>query len=271
MDLAKAMQNHIEQASKNLPTPHTGEADWFCPISLGDWLDLCRQTGVPHVGAEKVATLLRDDCLRFDTKGEHQDRLGEAFEKIQEAAKPYHMLRFDCCSGLNVKMRMAQGQPQWNSEFNDLVLDDPRAFDIIFEFPREELPVWRRPWTDPIVYDNYPAEYRVFVRDGEIAGISNYYPQRPLIEFKGHLATLREYTTRLAEAAPQHFLWPMSHRPDSVTEDGVHFTADFMATSNGILFLEGGPPHEMGAHPCCFQPGRIEGVALADRNETPIY
>lgn len=149
MDLAKAMQNHIEQASKNLPTPHTGEADWFCPISLGDCLDLCRQTGVPHVGAEKVATLLRDDCLRFDTKGEHQDRLGEAFEKIREAAKPYHMLRFDCCSGLNVKMRMAQGQPQWNSEFNDLVLDDPRASTSSSNFPGRNSPSGAGPGRTP--------------------------------------------------------------------------------------------------------------------------
>ena len=34
----------------------------------------------------------------------------------------------------------------------------------------------------------------------------------------------------------------------------------------GILFLEGGPPHELGAHLCCFREGRISGVALEDRN-----
>ena len=109
------------------------------------------------------------------------------------------------------------------------------------------------------------------MNDGKIKGISSYYPQRPLIEFKGHLDTVREYTERLAEAAPTPFLWPLAHRPDFISEKGVHFTADFMSTADGILFLEGGPPHEMGAHPCCFIPGNIEGVALADRNESPVH
>ena len=268
----EAMQRHIQEADTvKLPAPDNEQAGRFCPISLGDWLDLSRKTGIPHVGAEKVATLLREDCLSFDTQGEHQERLTEAFLKIQASKKPFHMMRFDCCSGLEIKHRLAQGQPDWNPEFNNIILDDPRAFDIILEYPREELPVWSRPWTSPMVYGNHPVEYRAFVRDGEIAGISSYYPQRPLIEFKGHLDTVREYTTRLAEAAPTPFLWPMCYRPDSISADGVHFTADFMATPDGILFLEGGPPHEMGAHPCCFQPGRIEGIALADRNETPVH
>ncbi len=67
------------------------------------------------------------------------------------------------------------------------------------------------------------------------------------------------------------FLW---HSDPRLTEfrkshdpDGVHFTADFIVTSKDeILFLEGGPPHELGAHPCCFQPGEIQGVALENRN-----
>ena len=32
-----------------------------------------------------------------------------------------------------------------------------------------------------------------------------------------------------------------------------------------MLFLEGGPPAELGAHPCCFAGDEIEGVALKDR------
>lgn len=44
--------------------------------------------------------------------------------------------------------------------------------------------------------------------------------------------------------------------------DSAHFTADFAATTLGMLFLEGGPPHFMGAHLGCFRPGRIRGFAL---------
>ena len=49
------------------------------------------------------------------------------------------------------------------------------------------------------------------------------------------------------------FQWPLKPSLRGLDQDGVHFTADFIATAEGILFLEGGPPHELGAHPCCFR------------------
>ncbi|MXZ74359.1 MAG: hypothetical protein F4Z03_04495 [Gemmatimonadetes bacterium] len=45
-------------------------------------------------------------------------------------------------------------------------------------------------------------------------------------------------------------------------QDEIHFTADFAATRLGMVLLEGGPPDFMGAAPCCFAAGRIDGVAL---------
>ena len=257
---------HINTAP-NAREPDPDQADRFCPISLGDWLELCRETSIPHVPAERLTTLLRDDYLRFDTQGEHQDRLREAFGAIRKARFHPYMVRFDCCAPLHLKASLARGDPDWKPDFGDLVLDDPRAFDIIFMFPREELPVWRRPWAKTIALDGYPVEYRAFVRDGEIAGISSYYPQRPLPEFPDHLDLVREYTGQLIAQAPTPFLWPLLSLPEDLDPDGVHFTADFMATDKGILFLEGGPPHELGAHPCCFQDFRVSGTALEDRNK----
>ena len=271
INIAKAMEAHIQQAETNtLPTPDADKADRFSPISLGDWLALCQKTGVPHVPAEKIATLLREDSLSFDTEGEHQERLRQAFTFIQNAYKPFHMARFDCCASLDIKANMASRRPAWLPEFGNIILDDPRAFDIILEYPREELPIWQRPWVSPILCDRYPVEYRAFVRDGALLGISSYYPQRPLPEFPDHLETVRTYTGRLIDAAPTPFLWPITFIPPDLNKDRVHFTADFMATPDGILFLEGGPPHEMGAHPCCFQPNRISGVALVNRNKEHI-
>ena len=56
--------------------------------------------------------------------------------------------------------------------------------------------------------------------------------------------------------------------PGTPDPDGVHFTADFIATDDGMLFLEGGPPHFMRAHPCRFDPGGRYGIALsAERHE----
>ncbi len=47
-------------------------------------------------------------------------------------------------------------------------------------------------------------------------------------------------------------------------QDEIHFTADFATTRLGMVLLEGGPPHFMGAAPCCFAAGRIHGVEAQD-------
>ena len=37
----------------------------FSPISLGDWLNLCRRAEVPHVPAIQIAQVLRDGLPRL--------------------------------------------------------------------------------------------------------------------------------------------------------------------------------------------------------------
>ena len=91
------------------PPPGHGEVG-FCPVSLGDWLELCRQAGVPHVPAEKICELLREDCLSFDAPGEHRERLRAAFQEMERARLPGRMMRFDYCAGLDIKSSLAQGE-----------------------------------------------------------------------------------------------------------------------------------------------------------------
>ena len=250
--------------------PVTPETSNFCPISLTDWLDLCRRARVPHVPAEPVTTINRLDWMMFDQEGPHRDRLHAARRELEEKLRPGHMFRFDFCAPLEVKLRMGAGLPDLHPDMTRLILDDPRAYDILYEFPREAVPVYQRPWLSAMLLDGYPVEYRVFVHDGEITGISNYYPQRPLPLIQTHLDEVTRLTGELVRRAETPFLW---HSDPRLTEfrkshdpDGVHFSADFIVTSKDeILFLEGGPPHELGAHPCCFQPGEIQGVALEKR------
>ena len=242
----------------------------FCPISLGDWLALCREADVPHVPAARICDLVREDCLSFDVPGDHQERLRAAFQKMEKARLPGHMMRFDYCASLEVKISLADGEWECRPEFCRLELDDPRAFDILFEYPRPTAPVWLRPWEKTLIADGYPVEYRAFVRDGEVLGISSYYPQRPLPEFPEfleHIHAVRDQTERLIRAVRTPFQWHLKPSMRGLDRDGVHFTADFIATRNGIIFLEGGPPNELGAHPCCFRDGEISGVALEDRNQ----
>ena len=247
----------------------------FCPVSLGDWLSLCEEAKVPYVPAEKVAEFLRDDCLAFDQdRPDVQGRLRAVYEKLQAARQVDYMMRFDCCSVAEVKYRLGQGEPEWREEFLDLPIDDMRGFDIIFEYPREVLPVWKRPWMATQIVDAYPVEFRVFVQDGKVAGVSSYYPQRPLPEDGQHYlwaSVASGLAHRLADTARSRVPFEWHNTFGKYPADGVHFTADFLVTLDArVLFLEGGPPHELGAHPCCFRPGEIEGVAFADRNEESV-
>ena len=83
---------------------------------------------------------------------------------------------------------------------------------------------------------------------------------------------MRQLTESLTANAKTPFLWNRSPLRIKFLEEqdstGGHFTADFLVTREGneVLFIEGGPPHHFGAHPCCFRFGEIEGVALTGRN-----
>lgn len=169
----------------------------------------------------------------------------------------------------DVKLHLSKGRPEWRPEFMELHVDDFRAFDIIAEHPSPELSAWGRPWVEIETLDGYPIEYRAFVIDGEIVGVSNYYPQRALTltaERQIDINSVYELTRKLVTAQTLPINCPQAHELDLTRNQ---FTADFVRLANGsISFLEGGPPHtpRFGAHPCCFVAGEIEGVALVDRN-----
>ena len=151
----------------------------------------------------------------------------------------------------------------------------------MLEFPREPIPIWSKPWINARIIDGYPVEYRVFVYDGQAMGVSNYYPQRPLTNHRRHIDAIGQYTQALIDAIDPPLLWnysPFHEYFDSHFDtEGVHFTADYFTAdyivdaNDNMVFLEGGPPHHLGAHPCCFPMGETQGLALTltrPKNET---
>jgi hypothetical protein len=95
--------------------------------------------------------------------------------------------------------------------------------------------------------------------DGQIQGVSSYYPPRPL----PNTPEIQKFCQD-AWALSARFLPHVSA-----------FTVDWMLTATGILVLEGGPPHHTthalgGAHPCCFAPGHTIGIALAPQEGAVI-
>ena len=242
----------------------------FCPVSLRDWMMACRQAKVPHVPAHMVGTIRRYDYLMFEQQGPPLTRLDQAITNAQAQSGRKQMLRFDCCSGIDTKMALSDGKHQWHPDHNQIYAGDPRAYEIIYEFPREHIPIWRRPWIQARIHQGFPVEYRVFVRDNQLQGISSYYPQRPLPYEHRHINLITRYTRALLDQVSTPFLWNETDFMVQPEQDfdtaGVHCTIDFMVNSDDtVLFLEGGPPHELGAHPCCFKPGQTRGIALSQK------
>ena len=276
------MTNEPVEAATDAASPWRWSRN-FCPLSLGDWIEACEQAGVPFIPAEVVAVVERDDFLKYDVDGPHQARLRTAFDAIDEAGEDRHMMRWDHVSMLGLKARLGRGKPEWHEEFLYISPGDPRAFEFATEHPRVTLPVWKRPWITAQIVDSYPVEYRAFVDRGKLLGVSSYYLQRPLPDNAlrhDEVGTVRSYTERLMATLGERtpFEWqrryqfgasPMERRPP---DPGVAFSADFLVTEGGeVLFIEGGPPASRGAHSCCFDPERIEGLALVNGNPHEDY
>ena len=229
--------------------------------------------------------------IHHDRPGPHQERLTTGMRAISRVVNDHVMLRWDICASSEVKYYLSDGETAWRPEYRQLKFDDPRFFELTHrDWSRLTMPVWRRPWMKTVVQDGYPVEFRAFVCNGTLQGISSYYPQRPLPKtfqilrwvkqveiYVKRLLTVIEPPLLLSKSRQQSQLemaMPEFLRSDDPPRDmsnDVEFTADFLCLETGdgygVLLLEGGP-YQM-AHPCCFKPGEIEGVALADRKERP--
>lgn len=245
------------------------EGDSFNPVNLGHWIALCRQAGVPFVPADEIARVPTRDLLRFD-EDPALATLAPFFSAVSEAmaVRPRHMVRWAACSGSEIKYRLGNGEPQWRNDFAQLVIDDPRAYDLIGSFPELTIAAYARPWMDAAVYESYPVEYRVFVDHGVIVGICNYYPQRALpnnAETLNDIATCLHYARRLIVSQRKPMNWPPIEQHWDITK--LSCSMDFMRLGimGDIMFLEGGPPYspQGGSHPCCFAGRDPDGIAFA--------
>ena len=261
------------------PPEHRRGRERFCPLSLEDWIGAANRAGVAAVPIRRLATFERDDVLKHEYHGPHQARLEAAFATARRRRTAGRMARWDCCANAGLKERMARGHSiEMPGDAAELRID-ARLHECAFEYPQVELPVWERPWVDDVVgWNGYPVEYRAFIEDGELQGISSYYPQRALRRDDDEIAEVTRLARAVTAALETPFDWPRAatERPAaegmvrlfedkkaSLPNDRRDATIDFMVTRHGIVLLEGGPPVRFGAHPCCFEGRRtIEGVAL---------
>lgn len=249
----------------------------FSAASLTAWMSAADQAGVPSVPAECVASLSIDALLRSeDPRAEGVEEVVERLGTINASLPAGHMLRWDCCASYALKDAMAEGQLPTPEERGVGV--DMRSFDLLFEFPADEINVLQRPWVKAQELDGFPVEFRVYVAQGRVHAVANYYLQRPLPD----TPAIREAVNRavaatdaiVAQLKAQGLAPAMPYQQENPHE-AFRATLDFLVDEQGqVLFLEAGPGWGQGAHPCAFlnPDGRtvdpVEGLKLGSGEPT---
>lgn len=258
--IAAAAQQAAQEAAQTprFDPPPLGS---FPAPSLLSWLGWAHAAGVPAVPAVSVASFDLDALLRFDEPSEASSAIHRQLDGINRNRPAGTMHRWDCCAPWGIKAAMAKPQSPGSpapSEAFSLEVGDPRAYDILFEYPADRVDVVRRPWQPTRFEAGYPIEFRVFVHEGRAVGVSNYYVQRPLPDTDEVRAWAQEalrFSQCMVDAAQAGgaFPWmPLRHVPETV-QRGFEATLDFLIAEDGrVLFLEAGPGYGLGAHPCCF-------------------
>lgn len=264
----------------------------FNPYNLMHWISLCERASVPHVPARVVANAKVDDIVNYDNEAGNTPEARAFWDAVQKHISrgrpldaPPEMLRWSCCSCAVVKERLGNGEPGWHDDLLDFRIDDFRAFDLVADYNEERIDAIARPWWRFAIHRGYPVEFRVFVEDDTVKGVSNYYPQRSLLRsyesdnFERFAARAAELAGILIENQTTPINCPLAERHGLDTKLNC-WTADFALKADwrrepkeALVFLEGGPGHfpTGGAHGCCFAPLDISGIAMAIRPGAPYF
>ena len=162
--------------------PFVPNKDEFNYTSLISWLNFCEIKGINHIPGEIIDTI--EVQLLWDAiDGKANEKTKLFFQKAENYLEKNsnNMIRWDCCASYVLKYSMGNSGESKLSD-RGIILDDPRFFDIIFEWRSEKISIIGRPWVKALYYKKWPVEFRVYVQDNEIIGVSNYYPQRDLSE-----------------------------------------------------------------------------------------
>ena len=271
----------------------------FNVISLPAWLAVARAAGVPVIEAVEIASFPTQDYLRAmdGTPGPGLEPFN-TFVSAWVASNPGHLLRMEQVSPHDIKYDLSAGRKPGEGmiespdgkRFVDLF--DSRFYDTLLDLGEDQIRCFARRYVEPVTRKGdfrgaegvWPVEFRVFVENGKIIGVANYYPQISLdrepeiVEaVRASLEMSQRIIDRMAEmslTAGSKTMFPPLPKGDVPPQN---FTLDFFLSQEaGILFLEGGPEGLRFAHPCSFLSNEhgvrgLAGVALGqDRDIVSI-
>lgn len=258
----RARERHIA-AMAPFADPATGA---FIGTSLGAWLVEAQHAGIPYIGAELLLGISRDLFMREEETAKTHQALWADFYGKQKSVPEGFMVRWDACAGLDLKFAMANREG-YGEHARIVHPSDPRACDINYEYPSDTLKMWKRPWVPALMMNGYPVELRVFIENGQVLGVANYYPQHTLPDteqIQGFVTAAKAAAETLVASLQARGRHPwMVNYAARYAEGSINATLDFLITEDEeVVFLEAGPPFSMGAHPCSFQDQEIKGIAL---------
>lgn len=278
-------------------------------LSLPAWLAVAQRAGINYIPARPLASVDAEDYIAaFDhPKGPEAANYDIFHKAVIAGITQGEMVRMEQVAPREIKSLMSQGTDMTNGlfELNDgsglyLDLHEDRFYATFKDLGADQVRAFARPIITPEfipgtfqgVQGQWPVEFRVYVEDDRIVGISNYYPQVAMDpeEYRPVMTTVYRLAQDMLDTMQTLHLGVGNHthcrefgprscmvqRPDWQPDiwASQNFTLDFMLREDGLVtFLEGGPAGMSAAHPCCFlQEGRVpepdflHGVAYSDHS-----
>lgn len=305
---ANSFNQDILLSSEAILSRTSGQAPGrFNFLSLPAWLAVVERAGVPFIPAREIASLDADLFSQvFD--GVQSPEFTRFMEDLIDGIGKNEILRMEQCAPDTVKSEMGYGRDlgdglevDRDSGEKSVDLWSPRFFDTFMDLGHAHVRGYARPKAATVrvpgewdgIKGEWPVEFRVFVQEGVVTGVSAYYPQAPL-EADRWLGLARE-AGRLAEqivASMADLNLGVGNgilcgdRPaDRAREAALpgtelwgpqDFTMDFLldAEKGHLVFLEGGPGGWRQAAPCCFETGPFGEEALCGVKlalDGPVY
>jgi len=294
----KWSEDHLISSEEISCRERDAEPARFNVISLTAWLAIADHAGVPSIPARQIATTCATEYFLVMDALSDGSGIDAFSDEIVENLKEGEILRFEQVAPGDVKASLSDGGEISNGLIRGVdgkmfpEIYDERFYSTLRDLGSAEIRAFVRPYIPPMKesgqFDgadgNWPIEFRVFIRDGQISGLANYYRQMGM----GDSGAIPEATIRKAVdgalSSAQAMLDAMQNlglgignkriAPGSDTAgkegwDRQDFTLDFLLSAKGeVLFLEGGPAGMTFADPCAFltegaRTISLEGVALS--------
>lgn len=253
-----------EMIHENVITPFKAMTGVFNATSIEEWIELANASGVPAIPAEVVLKIPVDVLRRVEEPRKGDEVHAAALKKAMDAVPDGFMLRWDCCAAESLKAGMHEGAISIAS-MKALTPFDMRFQSILFEYPNEVISVVQRPWVDARKVESHPVEYRVFVENDTVIGVSNYYVQRGLAlndAVQHEIETCIQFSKQIIKTAKLRntMPWLGPYAKANLDPSQMACSLDFLVTQSGeVQFIEAGPAFRAGAHPCCFDAHKVDG------------